>query len=217
MHVKSRAYFFSFEKQIFSLKTWWIWEINYQSYKSLKRMCYFRVRGDPSCLQHTFFLWCNKWLIIFIQISFQIKREFMYYFNHCSCKYMKHANFSQLTLTPCVFGKKGQIMNNTKQTYMINVTTGRPASATSSHRMHVTLQIAVNWGSCWIVWQALNVILLCYQQSAFSLKDITHDYFEVTNEPTKQWPLALWQHTYGLAFGFQWDFHPCFVWKLGVI
>jgi len=36
----------------------------------------------------------------------------MYYFVNCSCKYMEHVNFNQLTLTPSVFEK----MNKTKLT-----------------------------------------------------------------------------------------------------
>jgi len=58
----------------------------------------------PVCNIH-FVMWCNMWLIIGIQISFQIKRGFMYYFIHCSCKYMEHVNYSQLTVTPSVFEK----------------------------------------------------------------------------------------------------------------
>jgi len=30
----------------------------------------------------------------------------MYYFIHCSCKYMEHVNFNQLTLTHSVFEQK---------------------------------------------------------------------------------------------------------------
>jgi hypothetical protein len=100
----------------------------------------------PVCNIH-FVLRCNvMWLIIFMQISFQIKRGFIYYFIHCSCKYMKHVNFNQLTWTPFMFEKNGQIMNTTKLTYMINVTTHTPARTTGSHHMHLTLQNAVNCG-----------------------------------------------------------------------
>ena len=58
----------------------------------------------PVCNIH-FVVSCIVWLIIGIQISFQIKRGFMYYFIHCSCKYMEHVNYSQLTVTPSVFEK----------------------------------------------------------------------------------------------------------------
>jgi hypothetical protein len=78
-----------------------------QNHIKVGRECLILELGEifPVCNIH-FVLLCNMWLIIFIQISFQIpvKRGLMYYFIHCSCKYMEHANFNQLT--PSVFEKK---------------------------------------------------------------------------------------------------------------
>jgi hypothetical protein len=68
----------------------------------------------PVCNIH-FVLWCNMWLWIFIQISFQLKRGIIYYFILCSYKYMEHVNFNQLTMTPSLFNLHENMWQDTDQ------------------------------------------------------------------------------------------------------
>ena len=106
--------------------------------------------------------------------------------------------------------------NKTNLPYTINVTTHRPASTTDIHHMYRTLQNAFNCGTwCWTVWHALELILLCYHQSAFSLKDITQDQFEVTVSAVSSGHVHcdnIWSGVW-IPMGL----HPFFIWKLGAI
>ena len=104
IHVKSWVYVFSFEKQIFSLKNVANMGNKLPNHIKVGRQCVILelVEILPVCNIH-FVMWCIVWLIIGIQISFQIKWRFMYSFIHCSCQYMEHVNYSQLTVTLCVW------------------------------------------------------------------------------------------------------------------
>jgi len=106
MHVKSWVDVFSFEKQIFSLKNVVNMGNKLPNHIKVGRQCAILelVEILPVCNIH-FVMWCNMWLIIGIQISFQIKWGFMYSFIHCSCQYVEHVNYSQLTVTLSVFEK----------------------------------------------------------------------------------------------------------------